>query len=90
MEGRDGGRGRMSAIYVMLLPFPPGVNGINNNMAASLMEEVNVYTMRLKVALLQFIGWEYISSVLEDSESGMDCFRYDGADGDRSMLGGEV
>nr|GEW30790.1 reverse transcriptase domain-containing protein [Tanacetum cinerariifolium] len=35
-------------IYAMLLAFLPGVNKINN-MEASLMEEVNVYTLRLKV-----------------------------------------
>ncbi|GJS25551.1 potassium channel SKOR-like protein [Tanacetum coccineum] len=38
----------IGAIYAMLLAFLPGVNGINN-MAASLMEEVNIYTLRLKV-----------------------------------------
>nr|GEW37330.1 hypothetical protein [Tanacetum cinerariifolium] len=36
------------AIYAMQLAFLPGVNEINN-MEASLMEEVNVYTLRLKV-----------------------------------------
>nr|GEW45681.1 zinc finger, CCHC-type [Tanacetum cinerariifolium] len=59
MEGGDDGRGRLAqiigVIYPMLLAFLPGVNGIKN-MAASLMEEVNVYTLRLKVLPLSSVA----------------------------------